>query len=157
MTDDPARTSHPGDIDPTTVELLIAWQSLEVASRLVREQFAHVAGLGLTDFQALVYLSAGDGSPTKAVGDSLGLTSGAMTALIDRIERAGYVTRVPHPLDRRSTLLYLTASGVEAAMGAGALYARIAETVVAPADRAAVTALFRSLAERLEAEEIAGA
>ena len=36
------------------------------------------------------------------------LTSGAVTALIDRLERAGWVSRVPNPGDRRSVLLELS-------------------------------------------------
>jgi DNA-binding MarR family transcriptional regulator len=39
---------------------------------------------------------------------TLGLTTGAVTALIDRLERAGYVRRVSDPTDRRRVLVELT-------------------------------------------------
>ena len=47
------------------------------------------------------------------------MTSGGMTAVIDRLERKGLVTRLPNPNDRRGSLVKLTDEGrriVEAAM-----------------------------------------
>src|SRR2546423_3575769 len=41
------------------------------------------------------------------------LSSGAMTNRIDRLERAGLVTRMPDPEDRRGILVGLTAHGLE--------------------------------------------
>lgn len=38
-----------------------------------------------------------------------GLTSGAVTAMLDRLERAGLVQRLPDPADRRRVLVRLTA------------------------------------------------
>lgn len=43
------------------------------------------------------------------------LTSGAITALADRLEKLGWLARTPHPTDRRSTLLKLTTKALEAA------------------------------------------
>jgi len=34
-----------------------------------------------------------------------------MTACLDRLERAGYLTRKPDPADRRGTLVHLTPKG----------------------------------------------
>ena len=39
------------------------------------------------------------------------LTSGTMTARLDHLESVGYVRRLPHPDDRRSVLVELTAKG----------------------------------------------
>jgi DNA-binding MarR family transcriptional regulator len=47
---------------------------------------------------------------TKLV-EELGLGRTAMTAVVDRIERRGWVERKPHPSDRRVALLELTADG----------------------------------------------
>jgi DNA-binding MarR family transcriptional regulator len=47
-------------------------------------------------------LSAGD------IARQTGLTSGAVTALLDRLERAGYVSRLRDPADRRRILVQLT-------------------------------------------------
>ena len=34
-----------------------------------------------------------------------GLTTGAITGLVDRLERRGYARREPHPTDRRSVIV----------------------------------------------------
>ena len=39
------------------------------------------------------------------------ITSGGMTAALDKLERKGLVTRVPNPNDRRGTLVRLTDEG----------------------------------------------
>lgn len=45
-------------------------------------------------------------SPKELIAH-LGLTSGAGTALFDRLEKAGYVRRLPNPDDRRGVLIAL--------------------------------------------------
>jgi DNA-binding MarR family transcriptional regulator len=69
------------------------------------------AGLGTTELMALGYLR--DLGPLRAgkLGERLGLTSAAVTALIDRLERIGYAHRLRHPRDRRSVLVELTETG----------------------------------------------
>ena len=44
------------------------------------------------------------------------MTSGGMTAAIDRLERKGFVARVPNPADRRGSLVRLTDAGRESSM-----------------------------------------
>jgi DNA-binding MarR family transcriptional regulator len=51
-------------------------------------------------------------SPTQLYS-SLMISSGTMTNRIDQLERAGLVTRVPDPTDRRSVLVELTPKGLE--------------------------------------------
>jgi len=47
-----------------------------------------------------------DGPLTQRdLGERLALTSGAITMLVDRLERAGWVHRRPHPGDRRYVLI----------------------------------------------------
>jgi DNA-binding MarR family transcriptional regulator len=41
------------------------------------------------------------------------VTSGAMTARLDRLEKAGLTRRAPHPSDRRGVVVELTAKGRE--------------------------------------------
>jgi len=49
-------------------------------------------------------------TPTE-LAKQLMMTSGGMTAAIDRLERKGFVVRVPNPADRRGSLVRLTESG----------------------------------------------
>jgi DNA-binding MarR family transcriptional regulator len=41
------------------------------------------------------------------IAEHTGLTTGAVTGMIDRLTRAGYVERIPNPADRRSVLIAL--------------------------------------------------
>lgn len=47
----------------------------------------------------------------KALGDALRIDRTTMVALLDDLERKGYVTRQRHPRDRRAFLLHPTDSG----------------------------------------------
>lgn len=63
-------------------------------------------GLHLTDVQCLAALGAESGPVTIGrVGELTGLSTGAATRLVDRLERAGYVTRARDPADRRRVLV----------------------------------------------------
>ena len=70
-------------------------------------------GLGVTDLHALEHLSRGELTP-KQLGERLFVSPGAITALVDRLEKAGHLERVANPNDRRSSLLRTTPSGREA-------------------------------------------
>lgn len=49
-------------------------------------------------------------TPT-ALYEATMVTSGAMTARLDRLEKAGLIARAPHPEDRRGVLVMLTEKG----------------------------------------------
>lgn len=52
-------------------------------------------------------------TPTmKALASRLGVTTGTLTAMIDRLEKAKLVERKPNPDDRRSYILALTDDGI---------------------------------------------
>ena len=79
-------------------------QGIEVArDRAAREQNLHP-----TDFGCIGYLYRAEGpvSPKQVIAH-MGLSSGSGTALLDRLERAGYTRRLPNPDDRRSVLIEL--------------------------------------------------
>jgi DNA-binding MarR family transcriptional regulator len=74
-----------------------------------------LAPLGLTAVQAIVILGIAGGT-TTAAGFSrlLQHDPGAMTRVVDRLEKAGYLRRVRNPGDRRSAHLELTDAGRKA-------------------------------------------
>ena len=51
----------------------------------------------------------------RALADSLGVSARTMTGLIDGLVGTGYVTREPHPTDRRATLVTFTKRGARVA------------------------------------------
>jgi DNA-binding MarR family transcriptional regulator len=77
--------------------------------------------------------SAGD------LAEASGLTTGAITAVIDRLERAGLARRVPDPSDRRRVLVEPTEKALEAAM----------ELMVEP-----MRALYLPMAERYSDDDL---
>ncbi len=79
----------------------------------MRAALAHAARITGTDLDALEHLEADGPLTQRQLGERLSLTSGAVTMLVDRLERAGWVKRRPHPSDRRATLLELSAEASE--------------------------------------------
>jgi DNA-binding MarR family transcriptional regulator len=85
-------------------------------SALIRAEHRHAAfvattlGLPLADTLALYHL-ANEPLSAKALGERLNLTSGSITALIDRLVDRKIARRLPHPSDRRAVMVELTKTG----------------------------------------------
>ena len=64
-------------------------------------------GLNPTDMECLGFLHLSVAGPTTAgqLAEETGLTTGAITAVIDRLERAGFARRADDPHDRRRVLV----------------------------------------------------
>ncbi|MGW9549630.1 MarR family winged helix-turn-helix transcriptional regulator [Citricoccus zhacaiensis] len=67
--------------------------------------------IGDTDLMALRTVVEAQATGTvlrqRELADHLGITTAAVSILIDRLTRAGYVHRIPHPADRRSVAIKL--------------------------------------------------
>ena len=96
------------------IRLSAAIRAIDVENRHMRAEMAHMIGLSDNEFGALAYISEVDQPTPKALVHELGLTTGAVTAMIDRLEATGLIERRPHPTDRRSTVLTLTSAGENA-------------------------------------------
>ena len=80
---------------------------------LFRNAMSEGAGLNATDMECLRLLFLrGIASPSELARHT-GLTSGAATAMLDRLEKAGLIERRPNPDDRRGTLITAAKSGAE--------------------------------------------
>ncbi|KOV36781.1 MarR family transcriptional regulator [Streptomyces sp. XY431] len=125
-------------------------QDLASEMHLLGHGFAGASGLHTTDVQALLAIMraapesdrSGSGGITPGrLGEELGLSSGAVTAVLDRLERAGHIRRSRDTADRRLVLVhYLPGAGRMAAEWFAPV-ARRTETVRAeftPAELAAV-------------------
>ncbi|MFJ3670916.1 MarR family winged helix-turn-helix transcriptional regulator [Streptomyces sp. NPDC090106] len=78
--------------------------------------FAGGQGLHATDVQALAaILDAEEPMTPGRLREHLGLTSGAVTACLDRLESAGHIRRVRESSDRRVVHLYYAADARDAA------------------------------------------
>jgi DNA-binding MarR family transcriptional regulator len=69
-------------------------------------------------------------SPTE-LSDIVVRSSGGMTQILDRLERAGLIARTPDPADRRKVLIALTDDGMRTADAANARYAAERERLLA--------------------------
>jgi DNA-binding MarR family transcriptional regulator len=65
---------------------------------------AHQLGIAQADLQCMGLLAEGPSAPTQLAA-ALGLTTGAMTKVLDRLEAAGYITRSHDPADRRRIII----------------------------------------------------
>jgi DNA-binding MarR family transcriptional regulator len=84
---------------------------LILAGERYRQLVAEASGLGTTESQALSYLEVHGSSGQSELARDLGLTSSALTALVDRLEGQGVAERVPHPRDRRRSMIQVTGRG----------------------------------------------
>jgi DNA-binding MarR family transcriptional regulator len=95
--------------DPESLRASLARKAL--ADSRQRSAAAALLRLTETDVLALQHLAWAGALTPGRLSEQLRLTSGGTTALVQRLERGGYVAREPHPEDKRSTLLRLSDSG----------------------------------------------
>lgn len=91
----------------------------ELASEVthVHRWLAEKAGINHSDLMCLYFVRTADGTATpKAVSERLGLTSGATTIMLNRLEAGRFIERSPHPTDRRGVLLSLGPATKEAGL-----------------------------------------
>ena len=65
-------------------------------------------GIETSELAALEHLHGAGPMTPGQLGRRLAMSPGAVTALVDRLERRGHVERTPNPEDRRSALLRIT-------------------------------------------------
>lgn len=82
---------------------------------LFRNAMDERQGLNTTDSECLRLLFLKGIATPSELARHTGLTSGATTAMLDRLERAGFIERRPNPDDRRGTLIVPSISGAEKA------------------------------------------
>ena len=89
---------------------LVLWRAARAAQSY---DHSSIEGLGLnvTDFAVLECLLHKGPLPISAIGARVLLTSGSMTAAVDRLETQKLVERRSDPDDRRSRIVHLTAAG----------------------------------------------
>lgn len=83
----------------------------QLAVQLVRllHRMSQRSGMNPTDFQCYTLLRVAGSMTPGEIADSLCLSTGSVTGVIDRMEAHGLVERTPHPLDRRKVAVRLMA------------------------------------------------
>ena len=106
-------TKHERELDVSGIHLwLVLWKAARsVEAHAVRN--IRGFGMGQSDFGVLEALLHRGPLSVKQIGAKVLLTSGSMTAAVDRLESRGLVTRQDDPGDRRSRIIHLTEAGRE--------------------------------------------
>jgi DNA-binding MarR family transcriptional regulator len=89
-------------------ELFAAVRANQLATDKMDGTAARAMGVNRTDMRCLDVVERLGPVAAGAVADLAGLTSGAVTAVIDRLVEKGYVRRVADPADRRRVLIEKT-------------------------------------------------
>jgi len=80
-----------------------------------RSRVAAEHGVSVSELRALSWIAEAGSITPKLLAESLGMTTGAVTAISNHLVELNMLTRLPHPHDRRSLLLVLTPAAQEAA------------------------------------------
>jgi len=83
------------------------------ATDAVDELLADIIGINRTDARCMDILDQHGSMSAGDLAEASRLTTGAITAVIDRLERAGLARRVPDPSDRRRVLVEPTDKAYE--------------------------------------------
>lgn len=150
-----ARTSPQLDTDA----LAVVGRVLRIAGHFEREidRVLSEYGLGLSEFNLLAALRRSTPPRVSPAGLSrlLIISSGGVVKQIDRLEREGFVKRVPHPTDGRGLLIELTLPGqrlFDEAMVAHLENERRLLDQIGKSDREHLSATLRDLLISIEGE-----
>jgi DNA-binding MarR family transcriptional regulator len=103
------RLETPGsDGAPTAADVAHAAYRTELAGLRHRACRAEQLRLDKGAVAALEQLAGSSGLTPSELGQRLGLSSGGVTVLVDRLEEAGHVERHPHPRDGRKRIVSVT-------------------------------------------------
>jgi len=94
-------------------KVILGARQYGISNVLFRNMIGERLGLNVTDMECLGLLFHKGLATPSELARHTGLTSGAATAMLDRLEKSGLIERRPNPNDRRGTLIVLLDSGKE--------------------------------------------
>lgn len=94
----------------TRVEVNI--RKMGAQSVITRQTMAERFGLHTTDLEVLELIFLRDQASAGELANATGLTSGSVTALIDRLVKAGYADRHADPGDRRRVIVRIRGDAI---------------------------------------------
>ncbi len=104
-----------GSTEYSAEELASAARRLDMALSEWHGELSERMEMGTPELMALARLAMDDSLGPSELAHSLHITTGAMTALLDRLAERGHVVREAHPSDRRRVALRLTPAARDAA------------------------------------------
>ena len=93
------------DRHPRLESVIRALRQVNIQGSLFGNTVAIRLGLSESDVEALELLIEDGAATAGRLAELMGLTTGAVTRMVDRLEQAGYVRRVADPADRRRVVV----------------------------------------------------
>lgn len=122
---------------------VVLWDAVEAELRRRGET-------GLATLHALRVLDRHGGrARVQDLSDDIGITVGAASKFVDRLERDGLASRRPNPANRRSSLLALTDAGVAALSTATGVCRDAVDRALGDEDVSGLTAALHRLHARV--------
>jgi MarR family 2-MHQ and catechol resistance regulon transcriptional repressor len=138
---------------------LILWKAAKAVEKVDKASIAQT-GLGLSDFAMMEALLHKGPLPINQLGEKVLLTSGSMTAAVNRMENRGFVKRIQDPSDGRCFYVHLTEKGrkrIKEAYAKHAINLEEIASVLSDAERSELVRLLKKIglfAEALEKDKI---
>ena len=98
-------STHPQRRDELVADVTAEMPRQAGAARRFHIAMSHQIGIGPADLECVSLLAIEGPSSPSWLAEHLGLTTGAMTKMLDRLQRAGYITRSADPHDRRRIIV----------------------------------------------------
>lgn len=143
--------------DPGNADLAVSvvGRFFRLAPRLmdIQDRGAREYGLGFARGRVLWALHASGPVLMRALSEALGISPRTVTGLIDALEADGWVTRSPHPEDRRATIISLTQAANTALDRLGKHYVGLSHDLlgdIPQEDLATVRRVMTTLEDRLD-------
>jgi DNA-binding MarR family transcriptional regulator len=93
-----------------TADLFEEWRVLGVANDIADQAVADYLGINRTDARCLDIIERQGGVTAGRLARESGLSTGAVTTVLDRLERSGLARRTSDPDDRRRVLVEMTSA-----------------------------------------------
>ena len=100
----------------TAEEITWATRRLDIAMSRLMVAFSRAVGISVPEMLALEHLGVDGSLGPSELARRLQMTTGAVTALVDRLEASGHAVRAPHPSDRRRVVITRTQKADEDVM-----------------------------------------
>ena len=123
-----SRNSKVGQRREKLENLIDMMRSLSDEMVFYHQAAAEKFGLNATDTKTASFLRKMGPVSAGVIAEKLGLTAGAVTNIIDRLEKAGLVTRTSDPEDRRKILVELIPNKIREASN---VYQSMSDTFLA--------------------------
>jgi DNA-binding MarR family transcriptional regulator len=95
-------------VNSLVAEVIRGAREFSMGTVMFHRAAGQILGVNVTDMKCLDMMTLQGSATPSQLAVHTGLSSGATTAMLDRLERAGLIERQPHPNDRRGTILVLT-------------------------------------------------